>query len=146
MPLNYNKDWGFMNHLGLILLTLICSLPVYSACEVYRKIHGLINLEKQSWETTHVNKKPVKICNDLPLPPTANLELSFSKGAKNFSTQVYRPLKGHWDVKDQGKNFDGGTYKIKYLPIETFAPEWFKGSKLKVRELPSKKVIVETTV
>jgi hypothetical protein len=146
LPLTYNRDWSFMNQLALILLTLIISLPAYSACEEYRKIHGLINLEKKSWETTHVNKKSVKVCDALPLPPTANIEVSFTKGSKKLSTQIYRPLKGHWDMKAQNKNFDGGTYKIKHLPIETFAPAWFSGSKLEVRELPSKRIIVETTL
>lgn len=135
-----------MNQLTLIILMLVSSLPAYSACEEYRKIHGLISLEKKSWETTHVNKKSVKICEALPLPPTANLEVTFSKGSKKFSTQIFRPLVGHWDVKAKDKKFDGGTYKIKYLPIETFAPAWFSGSKLKVQELPSKRVIVEATL
>lgn len=115
-------------------------------CTEYKKIHGLVNLNNKTWETTHINKKQVKVCGDLPEPPAPNLELTFVKDDKKFSTKVFRSIVGFWDATGKDKKFEGGTYKINHLSIETFAPEWFKGSRLTITEIKSGNVIIETNL
>ena len=128
---------------GLILVLLTCSLGAHSECVEYRKIHGLIHLKNKTWELTHVNKKSEKFCQALPLPVQPNLEVTLTKGKDTFSTKIFRPLVGHWDDTTPDKQFTGGQYDITYLPIDTFVPAWFKGSKIVVKEFPSQKVIIE---
>lgn len=119
--------------LPLILLTF--TVQAQPGCQEVRVIHGLVHLKDKVWETTHENKRTDKVCGKLPKPPRVNIEITISKDGQNFAVELYRPLLGYWDK--------GGKYEIKYLPIETLAPSWYKGANITVRELPSKKVIVE---
>jgi hypothetical protein len=130
-----------------LFLTLICLVnPSWSACEEYFKIHGIVNLKAKVWETTHTNKKSQNICGELPLPSRPNIEVRIRKGKKSFTTQIFRPLIGLWHITKESEKFDGGTYEIKYLSLDTFVPSWFKGANLTLIEISSKRVIVETTL
>ena len=132
------------------LLTFLALISLantsWGACEEYRKIHGIVNLKTKVWETTHINKKSQKICGELPLPSQPNIEVKIVKGKKSFSTKIFRPLIGLWHVTTEQKKFEGGPYEIKHLSLDTFVPGWFKGAKLTLLEIPSNKIIVETTL
>jgi hypothetical protein len=135
----------------LKMMQVLCAFlliisSAFAACEDYKKIHGLIHLKKKTWETTHVNKKYVNICDALPSPQNANIEISLSKGKMIFSTRIYRPLLGFWDetLDKEGASLNGGTYDITHLNIDIFVPKWYKGAKITVKDMVNDKIIIES--
>ncbi len=132
-----------MLKIGLVLLLTLPTL-VFGACDQYWKIHGLVNLKKKTWETTHVNKKSEEVCNALPLPANPNIEIKVVKGEQIFTTRIFRPLVGFWDKEGKDHKLSGGTFEIDLLPVDSFMPIWYQGSVMTITEISSKQKIAET--
>lgn len=128
----------------ILFAFLMTPTLLLAECDVYHKVHGLLNLKKVSWETMHVNKDITRICGLLPQPVNPNLEVTLTKDRQNFSTNIYTPLVGYWDKKTKDKKWEGGSYELQELNIDTFVPSWYKGASLKIKDINSKHVIIET--
>ncbi len=120
------------------------SFNAFSACQDYFKLYGIVGLKKKSWETTNVSKKVKKVCNELPFQPNANLEISLVKGKSAFKTKIFRSLNGFWDHPEKNGKWSGGTYSLDVLEVNTFVPDWYKNSTMRIKEISSNKTLVET--
>lgn len=130
--------------ISLFSLLTLFSFSAFSACPEYYRLFGITNLKKKTWETTNVDTKVKKICNSLPIPFQANLEISFSKKDSKFSTRIFRSLTGFWDHPEKSGKWSGGTFQLDILEVNTLVPTWYKGSTMKIIEIESKKTLVET--
>lgn len=129
----------------LLSISLFLSYSIHSiaACGDYVRLHGLLNLPKKSWETTNVSKKITIICKDLPEVPHANLEITLRKKKSTFRTKIFRSLDGYWDKTAKDGKWEGGTYPLDVIEVNTLIPDWFKGSNLKIKDLNNNKILVE---
>lgn len=127
----------------IILLFIPLSWGQTKNCQDLIKLEATIDLKKSSWETTELEKKPSPVCVSIH-DDNANLELTFRKDKKVMSVRIFSSLIGFYDHLDEKKKQVGGTYDIREVFIETWAPSWARGSTLVVTEIATKKKITET--
>ncbi len=113
-----------------------------AACRPAVKLIGSVNLEKKKFVPTFTGKAQEKICIDTNAA-NANLELIFSKGKSSHTEKVFSSLNGFYDVVQKDNSLDGGTYPLKSFLINTWAPPWYKGGNLVIKEISSGKKIFE---
>lgn len=132
-----------MRAMKFVFLLLIFSPTVFAECKPLVGLSGFIDLKRNRWTETYRTTKSEKICIDVNAE-NATLMLEFSKGKNKYSQKVFSSLIGYYDYIDKKKNeLKGGTFPAKSLSIHAWAPEWIKGSKMRVSEIYSKKTIIE---
>lgn len=126
-----------------LFLSFFMTATAGAACRDLVKLHGTLDLEKSAWSDTEIEPKKVKVC--VPVDDAhANLLLTFKKDKKEFTAKIYSALAGFYDTETKDKKMTGGKYEIRQVFIDTWAPEWVKGSTLNITEIESKKKLAET--
>lgn len=131
-----------MKIVALLLVSFITNQSI-AACPVYNKLFGVIDLKKKIWSTSKVDTKPRELCNEIPHIPNANLEITFKKDDKVFTTNIYRSLRGYWDHPENNGSFTGGTMPLTIIEVNTFIPDWYEKSTMTIKDKQSNKTLAE---
>ena len=133
-----------MFKLTLLLTILFIGRTSFGACEKMRRIHGMVDLKKSTWETTQIVAEAKEFCEARPEHPYPNLSVSLSKGKLNYVAKIYRPLASIWHEAKKGSKSKSNKLEVKHLDIDLFVPEWFKGSELTITNLQTNETITKT--
>lgn len=124
-----------------LCLFLLAGPLALADCRPLVKIVGTVDVTKNRWVEAYRGKKPEKICVDTN-SKNPTLELNFTKEKDSYSQRIFTSLIGYYDAIAK-KKLSGGTYRPKHLTIHAWAPEWVNGSRLRISEIASKKLILE---
>ena len=137
----------------MIRICLFATLIFFSApkltfaqCKDLYRFYAIVDLKAKTIEMTKIDSAFEKFCDDLVIPPNANLEIILSKNKNTFSTKLYRSMVRFWDHPENNENWTGGITPQTKLYIDSFLPSWYKGSVMKIKDIRKNKIISEATL
>jgi hypothetical protein len=122
---------------------LILSRDAIAGCKDLHRFYAIVDLKTKDFKLTKIDSTSEKFCEDLVIPPNANLEISITKKDYKFSTKIYRSFYTFWDHPEDNGKWSGGVMPQTKLYIDSFLPSWHKGALIKIRDLNNNKIISE---
>ncbi len=133
---------------GLFATLIFFSIPktTFAQCRDLYHFYAIVDLKTKILKMTKIDSAPEKFCEDLVVPSNANLEIILSKNKNTFSTKVYRSMLRFWDHPEEDGKWTGGVMPQTKLYIDSFLPDWYKGSVIKIKDLKKEKILSEATL
>lgn len=128
------------------LIFLLTPKPTFAQCRDLYHFYAIVDLKTKTIEITKIDSNSQKFCEDLVIPPNANLEIILSKNKNSFSTKLYRSFIRFWDHPEENGKWTGGITPQTKLYIDSFLPSWYKGAVIKLKDLKKDKIISEANI
>jgi hypothetical protein len=137
-----------MIRIGLFATLIFFSAPklTFAQCKDLYRFYAIIDLKAKTIEMTKIDSAFEKFCDDLVIPPNANLEIILSKNKNTFSTKLYRSMVRFWDHPEDNGKWTGGVMPQTKLYIDSFLPVWYKGAVMKIKDIKKDKILSEATL